>query len=132
MHFKGVQNTPNYYLSTWGVGNVQSPRRRLMSCSWARMAKVVTIHDDLLTKWRHINSAQMFFIQTNSNYFQLLLGLIIFPKSEVQKSLVFIFPVKKNIPNWKHELISMQSSYFINKIKNLHQLSEKYFPRNGL
>ena len=43
----------------------------------------------------------------------------------------FHFPSTKNIPNWKHELIFMHLSFFINKIKNLRQFSERYFSKNG-
>ena len=54
----------------------------------------------------------------DTNYFQLLMGLRSFQKLEFYKSIIFIFPVKKIIPNWKRKLIFMQLLFFNNKIKN--------------
>ena len=95
---------------------------------YIRVANVVADHDSLLTQWRPIKMskfrANIFLIRTTSNYFWA---------SEIRglKVTYFHFPSTKNIPNWKHELIFMQLSFFINKIKNLRQFSEKYFSKNG-
>ena len=96
-----------------------------------RVANVVADHDDLLTQWRPIKRSKfrinILLIQATSNYFWASKVL----KIRGLKVTYFHFPSTKNIPNWKHELVFMQLSFFINKIKNLRQFSEKYFSKNG-
>ena len=96
-----------------------------------RVANVVADYDDLLTQWRPIKRskfrANIFLIQATSNYFWASKVL----KIRGLKVTYFHFPSTKNIQNWKCELIFMQLSFFINKMKNSHQFSKKYFSKNG-
>ena len=71
-----------------------------------RVSKVVADHDnhiECIFKW--VNFKPIFF---DRNYFQLLMGLRSFQKIRGLKVTYFHLPSKKNIPNWKYELISMQ------------------------
>ena len=62
------------------------------------------------------------------NYWVLRIGLMgakeVF-KNQSFKSQLFSSSQKKNTSNWNHGLILMLLLFFINKIKNLRQFSEK-------
>ena len=80
---------------------------------WPRLwqSTTISLHNEGLYKW--VNFTPIFF------WYELLLttsGPWKFSKIRDLKVTYFHFPSKKNIPNWKHDLIFMQLSFFINKI----------------
>ena len=85
---------------------------RLIRPKQSRVANVVADHNDLLTQWRPIKMtkfhANIFLVRTTS-------GPRKFSKIRGLKGNYFHFPSTKNIPNWQHELIFMQLSFFFNK-----------------
>ena len=70
-----------------------------------RMDMVETIHDDLLTQWRHIPMGKfrgnIILIQITANY---LWASEVF-KNQSFKSQLFSSSLKKNTSNWNHGLI---------------------------
>ena len=87
------------------------------------MANVVADHYDLFNAMKACINEQIlrqYFFDTN--YFRITTsGPRKFSKTRGLKVTYFHFSSTKNIPNGKHELVFMQLSFFINKIKNLRQ-----------
>ena len=92
---------------------------------------VGTNHNKVLTQWRHMPMCQfranIFLIRITSNYFW---ASEVF-KNQSFKSQIFSSSPKKNTPNWNHGLILMLLLFFINKIQNLYQFSEKESQKMG-
>ena len=93
---------------------------------------VITIHNDLLTHWRHIPMDQF---HASIFWYQLLpttYGPQKFAKIGVLKVNYFHLPRKKITQNWNHGSIFMLQLFFINKIKNLRQFQEKSLQKLAL
>ena len=88
-----------------------------------RVDMVATNHDKVLTLWRHMPLGQF---RANIFWYDLLpltSGPQKFSKIRVLKVNYFHLLSKKNTSNWNHGLILMLLLFFINKIKDLRQIS---------
>ena len=98
---------------------------------WVRVDMVGTNHDEVLTLWRHMPMGQfcanIFLIRLTSTYFW---ASEVF-KNQSFKSQLFSSSLKKNTSNWNLGLILMLLLFFINKIQNLYQFSEKKISKKG-
>ena len=112
-------------------GSTSSLRQYLGLLILILVDMVVMIREDLLTQWRHIPMGQfhtnIFLIPFTSNY---LCASEVF-KNQILKVNYFHLPTEKIIPSWNHGLIFMLLLFFIYKIKNLRQFSEKKSPKMG-
>ena len=100
-------------------------------CLFTRVDMVGTNHNKVLTQWRHMPMGQfcanIFLIRITSTYFW---ASEVF-KNQSFKSQLFSSSLKKNTSNWNLGLILMLLLFFINKIQNLYQFSEKKSQKMG-